>query len=150
MRLHICRRSDDQSAIGPRGVESQSTLRANLMCVGMASEYGILVQSKLGESPGTVLIALSYASSVDWSPRPEVMKATVPGVEADDTYAVSEGMRSVTDCKSRPRGTRMRADPVPSAMKLEGWCSSMVDITSAVLPLDPPEAIFLAGAICPK
>ena len=46
MRLHICRRSGDQSSIGPIAVEAQSTESANCICGGRLSEIGRRVQSK--------------------------------------------------------------------------------------------------------
>jgi hypothetical protein len=38
-------KSKDQFSMGPRGVEAQSTLRANLICLGRAADIGRHVQS---------------------------------------------------------------------------------------------------------
>ena len=52
MRLHICRKSEDQYSIGPNGVDDQSTLLANWIWRGRLSERGSRVQSKKPISRG--------------------------------------------------------------------------------------------------
>jgi hypothetical protein len=44
-RLHMALKSKDQFSMGPSGVEAQSTLRANCICLGRAADIGRRVQS---------------------------------------------------------------------------------------------------------
>jgi hypothetical protein len=64
-RLHIALKSNVQFSIGPRGVEAQSTLRANWICRGRAADMGIRVQSK-EELPGYPVMTESIVLPSGW------------------------------------------------------------------------------------